>query len=229
MIHQILRVSRVCVVAACVPLLGARAQRSSTGRDVDNILDTHWYVSGEVGALVGGTWLSGPTIPTVTSGAGAQVALSAMRAVRPRLYLGAALRVGAQSLRLAEHDVRWDGGTLTDVQIVGAATVTAPPRHLLQSEVNVSAGLTSFSGAGALAPFALTPRVSPVADIGVTFRRARSNDEINAEREPHPFALYARLSIVRVDPTSSATFQNGQEIASAGWVRRMIVGMRVQR
>lgn len=211
-----------CALAACLSGASALAQSGVE-------LDSRWHVAGEVGGVIGGTWLSGIGVPTVATGAGAQVAIRATRAVRARTSAGMSLRVGAQPLHLTENAVRWDGGTLADVQLVGTLSLGARPLGTLLSEIDFSAGVSTFSGAGAIAPFHSAPRVAPLADAGVSFRRKRRREEANAEREPHPYALFARFSLVRVDPGSPGTTNAGRTSASAGWVHRATLGMSVQR
>ena len=211
-----------CALAACLPWAKVFAQSRAE-------LDTRWHVAGEVGGVIGGTWLSGLDVPTVATGGGAQVAIRATRTVSAGARAGAALRVGAQPLHLTENAVRWDGGTLADVQLVGTLSLGVTPVGALMSDIDFSAGVSTFSGASTIVPFRSAPRVAPSADVGISVHRGRSSDEANAEREPHPYALFARYSAVRIDPGSPTTGEVGRTSASAGWARRVTVGMRVQR
>lgn len=212
--------------ASASPSRAAAQPRRTSPVTTSADYDPRWLFAGEVGGVIGGLWLKGDGTPTVHTGTGAMVALAAHRATSARIDAGFALRVGAQPLRLREHSDSWDGGTLTDTQLMGTVAVAIWQTGGVLSELNLGAGASAMSGARSIAPFANAPSIAPVAEAGVTIHRGPAGDR---DAAPHPLALFARYSVVRVDPGVPGTLTTGNASAVAGWVSRVTVGIRVQR
>lgn len=211
---------------AAFPSSAAAQERRAAPIATSADYDPRWLFAGEVGGVIGGLWLKGEGIPTVNTGAGAMVALVAHRATSARFDAGLSLRVGAQPLRLRTHSESWDGGTLTDAQLMGTVAVAVRRTGSVLSEFNLGAGASAMSGARSIAPFANAPSLTPVAEAGMTFHRGPGADRNAA---PHPLALFARYSVMRVDPGVPRTVMTSNATAVAGWVRRITIGLRVQR
>jgi hypothetical protein len=199
----------------------ARAQASSG-----------WTLSGDVGGAFGGTWLDGPSVPTVSSGSGVTVALGARRSLRSRraddVSAGVAVRVVAQPLRLREQGARWDGGTLTDAQIIGTLTLPIDRAPRRRAEVELGAGLSVLSGTSSLYPFSALPRTLPTVESGLVLYRNRPADTA-ATRSARPIGLFVRYSVTRADPSPTPADDVSSTPTTAGWASRVSVGLRVQR
>lgn len=199
-----------------------RAQSSPAG----------WSLSGDVGGAFGGTWLEGPSVPTVSTGTGVAVALGARRSLRSRrddaFAAGLAVRVVAQPLRLREQGARWDGGTLTDAQFMGTLTLPIDRAPRRRADVEFGAGVSVLSGAGTLYPFRALARTLPTVESGIVLFRSRA-DAAASSRITRPLGVFVRYSITRVDPTPAPADDVSSSSTTAGWVGRVAVGLRVQR
>ncbi len=197
---------------ASIPAEGARAEV--------------WLVSGDVGAIMGGRWLEGTRAPTLSGGVGVALSLDAKYSVSERLDVGGAIRVAAQPLRLHEADARWDGGTLTDAQML--VTLAIARRHVghLETDLTFGSGLALLTGARSLFPFSAAGTMTPVSEAGIALRRGGRRAGGLTSRT---LALFARYSVVRLDPGPTPADAIDATSASVGWVARTTIGIRVQR
>lgn len=175
-----------------------------------------WGVYGEVGGVLGGTWSQSEGAPTVTTGPGALLSLGAQRVVE-RFSLGAAVRLATQSVSLAELGDTWSGGTLRELQVVATTAWPLLQRGAGGLDAEASVGLSSRLGSVRVEPFASSPSVSPLGEIGLAARRGEA------------VALVARLGVVHLNPTGTASSVPGTVAANSGWVRRITIGFRVFR
>jgi hypothetical protein len=211
------------LVALLLTADDGRAQPAPTG----------WTLSGDVGGAFGGTWLAGPSAPSVSTGTGVVVAVGARRPLSIRRAAdgssaGVAVRVSSQPVRLREQGARWDGGTLTDVQVMGILShpIDRAPRR--RADVELGAGLSVPSGSSSIYPFSALGRTLPTIESGLALFRSRANDD-TATRSPRPLGLFVRYSLTRVDPTPAPADDVSSTPTTAGWVGRFAIGLRVQR
>lgn len=199
-----------------------RAQPSPTG----------WTLSGDVGGAFGGTWLAGSSAPSVSTGTGVAVALGARRRLSSRradgMSAGVAVRVAAQPVRLREQGAQWDGGTLTDAQVMGTLTIPVDRTPRRRADVEFGAGLAVLSGAGTLYPFSALARTLPTLESGLVLFRSRAANDATA-RASRPLGLFVRYSMTRVDPAPARADDVSSTPTTAGWAGRVSVGLRVQR
>lgn len=200
----------------------SRAQASPAG----------WTLSGEVGGAFGGTWLEGPSVPTVSSGTGVAVAVGIRRSLKtPRadgLSAGVAVRVAAQPVHLRELGSHWEGGTLTDAQVMGTLTLPIDRTPRRRANLELGAGLSVLSGARTLYPFSALARTLPTLESGLVLFRSRAAEGASS-RISRPLGLFVRYGVTRVDPTPVPADDVSAAPTTAGWVGRFAVGLRVQR
>ena len=221
--------TRYALIGAAL-LVGFRPQRaeaqpvsSSTGETATR---AGWTVNGEAGALIGGAWLTGENAPRVTTGAGAVVSLGVRRSAGVRSNAGLSLRVAVQQVEMRELGARWDAGTLTDAQLLGTASVALRRSGRVHSDVEIGAGVAVLSGARSVFPFSDVSRFAPAAEVGIA---AMPGGRRESDRGLRPFALVARYSVMRLDPASGTAGAPDEMVATAGWVGRVTIGLRVQR
>ncbi len=224
------RVSRL-TLALVVSATPAHAQRQLPRGDASTTAGgggraAGWLVGGDVGALMGGTWLEGTQAPTLSGGVGVALSLDAKHSVSGRLDVGGAIRVAAQPLRLREADARWDGGTLTDAQILGTIAIARRHAGQLETDLTFGGGLALLTGARSLFPFSAAGTVTPVTEAGIALRRGGRGDGGLTSRR---VALFARYSVMRLDPGPTPAAAMDATSASAGWVARTTIGLRVER
>ncbi len=230
-VRAVRRVSRLTLaLVVSVTPAHAHAQRQTPRGDAstttEGVRAGVWLVGGDVGAIMGGTWLEGSRAPTLSGGVGVALSLDAKHSVSDRLDVGGAIRVAAQPLRLHEAQARWDGGTLTDAQILG--TIAIARRHVghLEADFTFGGGLALLTGARSLFPFSAAGPVTPVTEAGIVLRRGGRRDGGLTSRT---LALFARYSVVRLDPGPTPAAAIDATSASVGWVARTTIGIRVQR
>lgn len=190
-----------------------------------------WAVAGEFAGALGGTWLESTGAPLVTTTTGAQLSLSANRPTSARIALGAAVRVSAQSLQLQEAGASWSGGTLTTAQVLGTMSIDLPHTERVTPAIEVGGGLSVLSGAKELLPFSTASRMAPAGEVGISVRRT-ANTDVDVRRtafDLRALALVVRYDVTRLDPGSSAPGGGVPRGATAGWVGRLLVGVRVMR
>jgi hypothetical protein len=218
--------------AIAVPIALSLVLLFCVAHDAGAQASSGWTLSGDVGGAFGGTWLEGPSVPTVSSGTGVSVALGARRSLRSRradgVSAGVAVRVAAQPLRLREQGARWDGGTLTDAQLIGTLTLPIDRAPRRRVDVELGAGLSVLSGTSSLFPFSALARTLPTLESGLVLFRNRAADDA-AARIGRPIGLFLRYSVTRVDPIPAPADDVSSTPTTAGWVRRVFVGLRVQR
>lgn len=188
--------------------------------------ESHWLWRGELGAVIGGAWLAGATSPSVTTGAGVALALDARRRVSPYADVGAAIRVVSQPLRLREMETEWDGGTLTDAQLLATTAITVWRGGQLTTAFEFGGGLALLSGAKSLYPFSSAGQVSAAAEAGVSIQRGDVPGQVASVR---PISVFVRYGLVRVDPGPTPATALEAMTASTGWVGRTTIGVKVQR
>lgn len=175
-----------------------------------------WGVYGEVGGVLGGTWSKSAGAPTVTTGPGALLSLGAQR-VGERFSLGTALRLAAQPVSMSELGDSWGGGTLREIHVVATTAWSLAQRGAGGLDAEAAVGLAGRLGSVRAEPFASTPSLSPLGELGFAIRRGEA------------VALVARMGILHLNPTGTASSTSGSVAANSGWVRRVTVGLRVFR
>lgn len=175
-----------------------------------------WGVYGEVGGVLGGTWSKTEGAPTVTTGPGALLSLGAQR-VSERFSLGAAVRLAAQPVSMSELGDSWSGGTLRDIHVVATTAWPLAQRGAGGLDAEAAVGLAGRLGSVRGEPFASSPSLSPLGELGLAVRRGEA------------MALFARIGILHLNPTGTSSSTPGAAAANSGWVRRLTVGLRVFR
>ncbi len=178
-----------------------------------------WRVTGEVGGIVGGTWLSGPRVPTVSTDPGAALGIGVQRGITPDATAGFAVRISSQAVSLREVGSSWSRGTLTEGDVVGQLSFASRRRTRLRLALDLGGGFALLSGARDLLPFLDASSIAPLGDIGLSLHRGQS--EVDASRRD--LALYVRYTSLRLD----ASLQNA--VTTSGWVGRISTGLRVTR
>jgi hypothetical protein len=171
---------------------------------------------------LGGTWLSGAAAPTVSTRPGVALSLDVHRTTGSRISGGGAARVQAQPLQLREHDIEWDGGTLTDAQLLGTLAVALHRGSSLQSALEFGGGLTFLSGARTLYPFSQAGRVTVASEGGISLQRSDA-------RHTRAMAIVLRYAVVRLDPGPTSVTNPEAMSGTVGWVGRSTLGLRIQR
>jgi hypothetical protein len=191
-----------------------------------------WTLSGEAAGVLGGTWLKGTRAPNVSAGPGAELSLRTVYATSSRLGVGAALRVASQSLRADELDARWDAGTISTAQLLGLASVALSSRSQWPVHLDLGVGGVALSGARALFPFSASSRIAPAFEAGVGIRHdAGDATSATAPRRRSLIGqtgVFVRYNVIRFDPGSAAAGTGGAA-GSAGWVGRVVLGLRIDR
>ncbi len=220
--------------AVLVLLVGAPAVHAQGGtarvpseRPAAPPRSARWLLGGEIGGGLGNTWLAGGTAPTVSTGAGVALSIGAQRSVSRRIAAGGVVRVVAQPLHLREGDARWDGGTLTDTQLLGTIALALSRESAVQPSIEFGGGVALLSGARSLYPFSAAARVTPATEFGVSLQRANRPKVGGATS--YPLSLVARYSLVRIDPGPAPATAFESMTAVAGWVGFTTFGIRVQR
>lgn len=214
---------RSALVALTLPLCASHSEAQSKPIGaVASSVEHRWLLRGEIGGVLGGTWLTGVSAPTVSSKPGVSLSLDAHRATGRRVNAGAAVRMHAQPLTLREHGISWDGGTLTDAQFLGTMAIALHRGNRLQSAVELGGGLALLAGARTIYPFTDAGRVTLATEGGVSVQR-------NDARQSRSLALVIRYGVVRLDPGPASVTDPDAMHGSAGWVGRASLGLRVQR
>jgi hypothetical protein len=198
---------RALLGALLAPGASLSAQRAFDG----------WRVTGEVGGVIGGTWLRGTGAPTVSTDPGAAIGVGAMRPLGGGVSGGAAIRIGAQPVVMKELGASWSGGTLTETDILAQLTMMSAQGTTFRPALELAAGAAVLTGARNVLPFHDASTIAPIAEGGVSFRRDANSST------PQDLALFVHYGIVRFD--ASAT----NAVSTSGWVRRVSVGLRVTR
>lgn len=190
-----------------------------------------WKYTGDVGATLDGDWLSGTGAPAVSGTTGAQLSLGVQRRASARALVGSAIRISSQPLRLSENGAHWDGGTITVTQLLGTVGVPLSRGSSMSSTLELSGGAAFLSGARTIAPFSTSGRLAPTADAGVVLGRgtSRSSTDTRSGFDFRSLSLVLRYDVMRVDPNGDATSTTLTQDAVAGWVGRVVIGMRVVR
>ena len=194
------------------------AGQATTGASPESVDAKRWSTSGEVGGILGSDWLVGRSNPTVRTSAGVFLGLNGQRRLVSGTSFGLAARFGAQALSLSENDVRWSGGTLTELDLLAAAAKpigsTGSPLAL-----EIAGGVAVVSGARAIAPFRDVARVAPLAEVGMALHRI--GNTARSQRRAPMFVL--RYGVVRLDASAV------KASTTSGWVRRFSAGLRIAR
>ncbi|MEQ1691225.1 MAG: hypothetical protein ABMA00_08075 [Gemmatimonas sp.] len=217
------------VLAVLIATSGLQAQggapQALSPRDAA-LHEPRWALGGALGAVIGGTWLLGATSPAVTTGAGVALSLDVRRSMTSQASIGAVIRVTAQPLRLRETEAEWEGGTLTDAQLLATTAMTVLRGARMTSALEFGGGVALLSGAGSLYPFSAAARLTPAAEAGVSIQRGVRPGQVSNAR---PISVFVRYGLVRVDPGPTPAIAIDAMTASAGWVGRSSVGLRVER
>ena len=175
-----------------------------------------WRFAAEAGGTTGGVWLEGVRAPRVSSNAGFQFAAALHRPVADALSAAASLRVSLQPLALRENGASWQGGTLTEYDLLAVLSFRAP--GALSSNVSIEAGLGAavLSSSKDIVPFGSGSTVAPLGELGTAIAigdRASWGSDL---------AIVARYGIVRLTSRSDGA-------DTMGWVGRASAGVRITR
>ncbi len=188
--------------------------------------EPYWSVYGDVGGLFGGRWLDGGSSPSVSSRTGASVSLGLDRVNARRVAVGVAVRVGSQPLQLRERETRWSGGTLTDTRLMGTVTLPVDRSDRRRADLEIGGGFAVLSGARELFPLSAAGRVAPAFETALLLFRSRL---LRDDRGIQPIGLFLRYDVLRLDPTPADASLSGATTATAGWVGRFALGVRLHR
>jgi hypothetical protein len=194
----------LALAAFAAPLL---AQRSAAA--------VPWRFSAEAGAAGGGVWLEGPNVPRVSTGIGFTFAAGARRALNDAAEGAAVLRVSMQPLDLDENGAQWNGGTLTQYDLMAILAVRAPSPASLRATLEGGIGAAVLTGASAIVPFRDAGSVAPMGEVGVAVMLGSASATRNV-------SLVARYGVVRANAAAD-------EGATGGWVARVSAGARITR
>ncbi len=144
------------------------------------------------------------------------------------LSAGVTVRVVAQPVHLRELGSRWEGGTLTDAQVIGTLTLPIDRTPQRRANLELGAGMSVLSGARTLYPFSALARTLPTLESGLVLFRSRAIQHASAGLN-RPVGLFVRYSLTRVDPRPTPADDVSSTATTAGWVGRFAIGLRVQR
>ena len=176
-----------------------------------------WRVTGEVGGVIGGTWLRGAGVPAVTTDPGATIGVGASRQLVSGVNAGATLRIGAQPVVMKESGATWAGGTLTETELMAQLTIMSAQGTTLRPALELGAGAALLTGARNVLPFHDASSIAPIAEGGFSVRRDANSSG------PQDLALFVHYGIVRLDASAAGA------VTTSGWVRRLTIGLRVTR
>lgn len=220
-------VRRMILLTACGCTLRSTALAAQTsGQRTDDVARHGWTVFGDVAGVLRGTWLSSTTAPTVESDIGVSLAVGAQRPLSARTRGGFAVRVQSQPLRLSEAGVEWDGGTLTVGDVVGALVLRGVRAGGVQSEIELSSGLSLLTGARRIYPFSSAGTITPVVGLGAVLFRATDRTGRAHRRRLN---LMVRYDLIRLDPGPTLAGSLDAFAGTAGWSPRVSAGLRVLR
>lgn len=214
------RVGAALLCASALPLVVEAQPPADDSRGA-------WALSAEAGAANGGTWLEGDAAPRVRGGLGAAFSLAALHHTSPRMSVGMAVRLALQPIRVREADVSWDGGTLSDVQLLGVTTWSLRDQGIVQPQAELSAGVSLLSGSRAVYPLAGT-HLAPTVAAGLSLARG-----LRRFATGRTLALFVRYTATRLDPKVAPLVSTDGFTAvmptSSGWAGRASAGVRVVR
>ncbi len=199
------------MAAALLAVLPTRVVAQATARQ--------WQVTGELGGVMGGTWLNGLTAPTVTTAPGVVLGIEVQRNVSSHASAGVSVRVGAQPLSLTELNTKWSGGTLTEGNALGIVSLFAKSEKHLKMSLDLGLGIATLAGARNILPFRDASSLSPLGELGVSLHRDTAGLK-SAQREQ---GLFVRYSIIRLDASAV------EATATTGWIGRLTAGVRLAK
>jgi hypothetical protein len=221
------RVRRWILFAACGGGLRSTALPAQTSAPRTGDVSKHgWTVFGDVAGVWRSTWLSSNTAPTVEGDVGVSLGVGALRPLSARTHGGFAVRVQSQPLRLSEAGATWDGGTLTVGDAVGTLVFRGVRAGRVQSDVELSSGLSLLTGARRIYPFSSAGTITPVVGLGAVLFRA-ADREARAERRR--LNIIVRYDLIRLDPGPTLAGSLDSFAGTAGWSPRVSAGLRVLR
>jgi len=179
-----------------------------------------WRSVQEIGGIVAGRWMEGARIPTVSSNAGILLALGVQQAFRPDAYRGVMLRLAIQPLSMSEAGASWDAGTLREANVVGTLSMLSASRGNWRLRLEANGGAAILNGASNVLPFLDAGSVSPLGEAGLSVHRGSPGLTDTGERQISGFARYGALRLSAND---------GNAISTAGWVRRVTIGLRMSQ
>lgn len=189
----------------------------------------------EVGALFGGSWVSGKNAPNVTGGSGILLSLGLLQHISNRNDAGIVVRGSLQAIEISELGVTWDGGTTIEGQLLGTMRFLLPSKRSIRPQVDVAAGMTVISGAESVFPFSKSGRLAPMADLGVALGWFSGPPDDVVEVTPVPrvrrkeLLIFVRYGVVRLDPAAEPGTVNEVIQSTAGFVGRVTAGLRFVR
>lgn len=199
----------------------ARAQGSS-----GTASESGWRVSGEVGGVFGGQWLSGASAPRVSTDAGLALSVAAHHRAFDNVSAGISFRGAMQGITMEEAGVRWSGGTSTDVQALGTVAVALFPTGAIVTDLELGGGLSVLTGTRTVFPFSEVSRFAPVAEAGLALALGGTSE---MARRYRPFALVVRYGVLRVDANGGSANLPNSMTTGAGWVGRTTIALRLRQ
>jgi hypothetical protein len=148
--------SRWLPALVLVGTLGSMAEAQGSTIAGGEGIEPGWRISGEVGGIFGGQWLSGASAPRVSTAAGLALSVSGVRWTTGRAHFGISARGAMQPITMDEAGTRWSGGTATDVQLLGTVAYAIRRSGHVHSDVELGGGISFITGTREVFPFSET-------------------------------------------------------------------------
>ena len=210
----------LALVAGYSPSVSAQATSTSASNASE---PARWRMSGEVGGVLGGRWLSGGESPRVSTDPGLSLSVAVRRETSGRANVGLSLRGAMQPISMDEAGMQWSGGTATDAQLLGTVGYAMRSTGQLLADVEVGGGIAFIAGTRTVFPFTEISRFSPAAEAGIALSLGEVGETLYRYR---PFALVVRYGVLRVDAFGGDASQPSSLTTAAGWVGRTTIALR---
>ena len=209
------------IAAAALGLVGpwvskAESQETAAGA-------SRWRMSGEVGGVFGGSWLSGANAPRVSTDPGLTLSIAVQRETSERASAGLALRGAMQGISMNETGMKWSGGTATDAQLLGTLGYALRRTGHILSDVEFGGGIAYIAGTREVFPFSEVSHVTPAGEVGIALSLGEVRESLYRYR---PFSLTIRYGVLRVDALGGDANVPSSMTAGAGWVGRTTIALR---
>lgn len=193
------------------------SQSQSQSQGASQTLTARWKVVGEASGIFGNNWLGSENATRVGGDAGFMFGIGAHQRSSQRVSAGVDVRVAIQPISIRGNGEKWNGGTLTQAELVGALSLRTPPVFSFPLSLDLRGGFAALSGVSHLTPFREASKVAPLAEGGFTLHVSRKPD---AARQLAVLARYGAVRLNIDDPELSV---------KSGWVGRFTVGLEVSR
>lgn len=202
----------------------SRAQAQGTAAGANAASEAaRWRMSGEVGGVFGGTWLSGANAPRVSTDPGLALSVAVHRETSSRVSAGLALRGAMQGISMNEAGTKWSGGTATDAQLLGTLAYSLQRSGRLLSDLEFGAGMAFIAGTREVFPFSDVSQVAPSGEVALAFSPGEVSESLYRYRH---FSLVVRYGVLRVDALGGDANLPNSMTAGAGWVGRTTIALR---